>query len=78
VDEAKANLLLQQIEDLFLRDGAIIGSKLTSLKSEMGHGEFCKWVDKYLPFSRQTAARYMREHEDSEAAASKAMGLEPD
>lgn len=36
-----------------------IGELLTSIKQELGHGQWGSWVEENLPFSQRTAERYM-------------------
>ena len=36
-----------------------IGDILLQVKTEQGHGKFCKWVEQSFPFSHKQATRYM-------------------
>lgn len=37
-----------------------IGDTLIQAKHELQHGQWGRWVDKYLPFGRQQASKYMK------------------
>jgi len=52
----------------YLGDPVHIGKLLVSLKSDMKHGEFVDYVDKWFPFTIRTANRYMRAYRQSEKA----------
>ena len=43
-----------------------VGELLTGIKGGMKHGEWLPWLEKNVPFTRATAANYMRLHENKE------------
>lgn len=48
-----------KINSAYIRNEVLLGNFLISGKRMLGHGGFVKWLDQF-PFSRQTAAKYMR------------------
>jgi len=49
-----------------MQDAIRIGELLTEIKAELKHGEWLPWIKQSLPFSQQTANRYMRIYENRE------------
>ena len=75
---SKADFLIAKIDNDWHRNMTTIGYDLRQLKLELPYGEFCEWVDRHLPFNRQTASRYMRMSRESDVRVDAEMNAEWD
>lgn len=72
----KEDKLLRQIKELHsqiqndseqsLNRALKLGSILQTQKERIGHGNFVKWIKKFLPFSERTSRNYLTLHKNKE------------
>ena len=74
--DSKERELLQQIKELHsqiqkdskqsLQRALKLGSILETQKERVGHGNFIKWIKKFLPFSERTSRNYLTLHKNKD------------